>query len=95
MLLASTVGWPDVAIALIAALPALLAAVFSYLNRRALKTPSGTSIGTQVESAHHVALGNNYRLRAITGELSVTPSEKARAEEAQAPALEPDGNDKP
>jgi hypothetical protein len=52
---ATTLGWPDVAIALIAAAPALLAAVFAYLNNRAIKTPSGDKIGRVVERTHDLA----------------------------------------
>jgi cobalamin synthase len=52
---ASTVGWPDVAIALVAAAPALLAAIFAYLNNRAIKTPSGDKIGSVVEKTHDLA----------------------------------------
>jgi cobalamin synthase len=53
--IASTIGWPDVFIALIAAAPALLAAIFAYLNSRAIKTPSGDKIGRVVERTHDLA----------------------------------------
>jgi hypothetical protein len=54
-MLASSIGWPDVFIALIAAAPALLAAIFAYLNGRAIKTPSGDKIGHVVERTHDLA----------------------------------------
>lgn len=84
----AAVGWPDVAIALIAGLPGILAAYAALSVRKAVTTPSGTAIGTQVESAHHVALGNNYRLRTITGELGADAPSKAVAEEAQVESLD-------
>jgi len=50
--------WPDVGLALIAALPALLAAVFSFLNNQRLKTPSGEKLGVLAERAHDlIAVG--------------------------------------
>jgi cobalamin synthase len=52
---ATTLGWPDVAVALIAAAPALLAAILAYLNNRAIKTPSGDKIGSVVERTHDLA----------------------------------------
>lgn len=48
-------GWPDVVIALIVGLPGIIAAVIAFLNRRALKTPSGQSIGRIVEKAHELS----------------------------------------
>jgi cobalamin synthase len=54
-MIVSALGWPDVAIALIAAAPALLAAIFAYLNSRAIKTPSGDKIGHVVERTHDLA----------------------------------------
>ncbi len=80
-------GWPDVVLALIAAIPGIIAAIAALRVHKAIKTPSGTTIGQQVESVHHVALGNNYRLRAVTGELGAVAPEKAKAEEAQVDTL--------
>jgi hypothetical protein len=54
-MLVVAVGWPDVFIALIAAAPALLAAIFAFLNNRAIKTPSGDKIGRVVERTHDLA----------------------------------------
>ena len=43
------------ALALIAALPALVAAILAALNRRDLKTPSGMTIGYVAERGHDLA----------------------------------------
>lgn len=83
MLLAQTDVF-DVLIALIAAIPATISAVAAGLVVIRIRTPSGTAIGKQVESAHHVALGNNYRLRALSGELNVSLDPKTGIEEAKA-----------
>lgn len=51
-------SWADVVIALIAATPGILAAVFAFLNHRAIKLPSGGKIGPKVEQTHElVAVG--------------------------------------
>ncbi len=52
MSMASAIGWPDVMIALIAGLPAIIGAVTALLVRRSISTPSGERIGTVVEKAH-------------------------------------------
>lgn len=70
-------------VALIAAVPASIAALASLSNRQQLKTPSGTSVGKQVESAHHTAIANNYRLQSLGENLDVPMPEKASSEEAR------------
>ncbi len=64
-ILASGVGWPDVAIALIAGLPGILAAVTGIAVHRQVKTPSGTTIGRQVEDTNHLAISNRNSLHAM------------------------------
>lgn len=66
ILLASAVGWPDVALSLIAGLPGIVAAVGVILNRRMLQTPSGTSIGKQVEDSNHIAISTHHKVSALT-----------------------------
>ena len=53
-----SVDWTTVLDSLIAVLPATLSAYFAYKIKRAIKTPSGDSIGTQVEQANHLAAAN-------------------------------------
>ncbi len=75
----ASVGWPDVAIALIAGLPAIISALAAVSVRRQIRTPSGTAIGKQVEDAHHVALANHYLIRATSKEMGVaTPPSSTR-----------------
>lgn len=73
MILADAINWNAVILALIAALPGIIAAIYAGRIHRKIKTPSGTPIGHQVENALHTALGNNYRLQRLTGEV---PDEK-------------------
>lgn len=84
----ASIGWPDVMIALIAGLPGIIAAIAALRVHGAIKTPSGTPIGKQVEATHHVALGNNYRLRSVTGDLGAETPPRAADEEAKVPELD-------
>jgi hypothetical protein len=74
-------------IAAIAAVPATIAALASLRNGRALRTPSKTSIGRQVEDALHTAIANNYRLQAMGDEFDVPMPDKASASESRVEAL--------
>jgi hypothetical protein len=82
--------WADVALALVPTIAAVAAACIAYLNHRQIRTPSGTTIGRQVEGSHHVSLANNYRLQRLTGELTDSETPEAVSEEAQAEP--PDGD---
>lgn len=66
MLLAA-LGWPDVAIALIAGAPSIIAAFYAHGIRRDIKTPSGGTIGAGVEKAQQSAHANHQLLKAING----------------------------
>lgn len=48
----TNVTWPDVAGAFIIGLPAILAAIFSFLNGKQLKTSNGKTIANLVEDVH-------------------------------------------
>lgn len=48
------IDWTAILVALIAAVPATIAAVVALLNRRSLRTPSGDSIGAVAERAEHM-----------------------------------------
>lgn len=52
MLGSTAVGWPDVVLALIAAVPSSLTLVLAYLLRRDVKTPSGDTLGSVAERTH-------------------------------------------
>lgn len=73
------VGWPEVALALIAALPGIIAAIASLLNRRDMKTPSGDRIGRVAEYTHDTAIANNLHLRGLT---KADPADNPEASEA-------------
>jgi hypothetical protein len=79
--------WTLVLVAAISAVPATVAAIAALHTRQAIKTPSKTSIGKQVEDALHTTLANNYRLQALVGELDVPMPDKAAAQEAKVEAL--------
>lgn len=52
-------------VALIAGLPAILGAVISGVVLLRIKTPSGKSIGAQVEEANHLAVVNTEMTKTI------------------------------
>jgi hypothetical protein len=81
--------WPDVGLALVFGLPGLFAAYYAaraaeHARRanEALKTPSKTSIGQQVENALQTAIANNFRLQALAGGEDAAMPERAAAVEA-------------
>jgi hypothetical protein len=76
VILASSVDWTNVLVALIAGLPAIIAAVGVLLIHSKIKTPSGTSIGKQVEDVLHTSLANNYHLRTLAPKGDGTPPPK-------------------
>lgn len=47
-----TPSWPTVVLALIAAVPAIIAAVFAGLTKRELKTGNGKTVGEMVTEVH-------------------------------------------
>jgi len=62
----SAIDWTNVLVALIAGLPAIIAAVFAGLVHSQVKTPSGKSLGAVAEFAHDTAIANNLLLAAQT-----------------------------
>jgi hypothetical protein len=74
-------------VALIAAVPATIAAVNATHARRALRTPSKTTIGKQVEDALQTAIANNYRLQAMGSEFDVPMPDRASEVESRVEAL--------
>lgn len=82
-MLVGSINWTLVLVALAGNLAAIIAAIFSGLTHRAVRTPSGTPIGQQVEDSRHVALGNNYRLQRLTGEIGDDAPRRAMAHEAK------------
>lgn len=93
-MIGSGIDWTNVLVAFIVGLPALIGAIASLAIHSKVRTPSGTSIGKQVENALHTALANNYRLRAIGGEVEppsqgAMQSEVDRADAAHRPGGTP------
>jgi hypothetical protein len=83
----AVVGWPDVMVALIAGLPAIISAIVALRVHREIQTPNGNTIGTQVEQSQRTALASNYRLQAIGNGLDVEMPEAAAHEEARVEEL--------
>jgi hypothetical protein len=85
---AATIGWPDVFVALIAGLPAIISAVAALSIHRQIKTPSGKSIGKQVEDVNHTSRSNWHTLSAMDRRSGVTPPAESVREAAIVEGLE-------
>jgi hypothetical protein len=72
MTLASSIDWTNVLVALIAGLPAIIAAVGVYLLHTEIRTPSGKSIGKQVEDVNHTTISSQHHLVAISDKVGAT-----------------------
>lgn len=69
MLGSTAVGWPDVVLSLIAAVPSTLAVVLTYLIRRDVKTPSGDTLGEVAERTHDVTHATLAQTSLLVGDL--------------------------
>jgi len=87
MVVAQAVDWTNVLVALIAGTPAIIAAIGVYNVHEKIKTPSGKSIGKQVEDALHVALANNMHLNAVSSKVEALVPSEAVQEETKVPGL--------
>jgi hypothetical protein len=65
----AVVDWTPVLVALIGMVGSVISAGIGAYVVYQLRTPSGMSIGHQVEAAHHVSLSNNYRIQALASAL--------------------------
>lgn len=61
-------GWPDVMIALIAGLPAIISAIYAHGIKRDIKPPSGGTLGEVAEKAQQSTHANHQLLKAINGD---------------------------
>ena len=89
MLLAASVDWTQVLTALIAALPAIIAAVYARGVHQQVQTPSGKSLGEVAEYAHDTAIANNLLLSKQNGPTKPADHEALR-HEGETPPQVPD-----
>lgn len=88
--LGAKIGWPDVGLALIAALPGLVAAIFAGLNHMNMKTPSGAKIGIVAERAHDLAAAAAFRAdRILNGDAEPPHGAPATPEQPASPPSTP------
>jgi hypothetical protein len=86
----AAIDWTNVLVALIAGLPAIIAAIFAGRVHRQIGTPSGTSIGKQVEGSHLTAIANNHLLAAAAGRTKRGDPETLKQESATPPEVPAD-----
>lgn len=65
-MIVASVNWTTVLVALITAIPAIIAATVAVGNRRSLRTPSGDSIGHVVERTHDLAAISTLAVSGVT-----------------------------
>jgi hypothetical protein len=80
-MLANAVDWTNVLVALIAGLPAIIAAIGVLFVRRDLKLPSGEKIGHVIERSHDLTAANTALLQRLNG--IPTPDPKTLGEQAK------------
>jgi len=71
----ASIDWTPVLVALIAMVGSLGSAAISAWVVWQIRTPSGMSIGKQVEGAHLTAIVNNRRIDALNRRLGVAEDE--------------------
>lgn len=83
-MMVAAIDWTNVLVALIAGLPAIIAAIGVLAVHKKIKTPSGKSIGEQVEDALHAAYANSLRLQSLGGETAQPTAQAIKAEAERA-----------
>ena len=76
----SGVDWTVVICAAIAAVQSTIAVMLGAHTKNQLKTPSGPSVGEQVERAHLTAIANNMLLSRKNGPTKTLPPEEVKEE---------------
>jgi hypothetical protein len=81
------IDWTQVIGDLIAALPAVIAALFAVRVHRQVQTPSGKTIGEVAEYAHDTAIANNLLLSKQNGATVEADRETIRHEGESPPQI--------
>jgi type III secretory pathway component EscV len=76
----SGIDWTNVLDTLIVAIPAIIAAIYAGRVHSKVKTPSGKSIGKQVEDTLHTSISNHHYAAAISEKVGASPSPQANGE---------------
>jgi len=82
-----SIDWTNVLDTLIITVPAIIAAIYAARVHQQVRTPSGNSIGKQVEDALDVAISNNHYATAISAEVGAKPSAAAGDEAGKVKGL--------
>ena len=87
MMLLAAVDWTQVLDSAILALPAIIAAIYAGRVHREIRTPSGPSIGEQVERSHLTAIANNLLLSKHNGPTKHASTDVLHNEGSEAPRV--------
>lgn len=85
-----SINWTTVIVALIAGLPAIMAAFYARRNHAQLKTPSGDSIGHVVERTHDLTAANTALMAKANGHTKDATAEEKRELRTIEPQVEDD-----
>ena len=83
----AAIDWTNVIVTLIAASPAIIAAIYAGKVHGQIKTPSGKSAGEVLEYAHDTAIANNMLLRKHNGPTKDLSKEQAGTESETPPQV--------
>ena len=86
-MISASVDWTNVLDTLIITIPAIIAALYARRVHAEVKTPSGTSIGKQVEHAHLTAIANNHLLARSVGKTKPAEATALRSGEDEPPQV--------
>lgn len=86
MLIAS-VDWTMVIDTAILTIPAIIAALYARSVHLQVRTPSGRSIGKQVEDTLHTTISNYHYANAISDKVGAEPPPAANGEAAKVDAI--------
>jgi hypothetical protein len=87
------IDWTYIIVALIAGLPAIIAAFYSGRINQQIKTPSGKAIGRQVEDSLHTAISNNQHLRSLGTKVDAVTTQQESDEARRVAQLPENGGD--
>jgi hypothetical protein len=85
--LVAVIDWTNVVVSGIVGLPAIIAAVYAGRVHRAVKTPSGKSLGEVSEYAHDTAIANNLLLSKQNGPTKPADRETIQEEGSTPPRI--------
>lgn len=86
-MLVAAIDWTMVLDTAILTVPAIIAALYARSVHLQVKTPSGRSIGRQVEDTLHTTISNYHYANAISDKVGAEPAPAANGEASKVDAI--------